>query len=156
MDETKLPPWLETMKGLAGITAAGGNSIIVGWAKKIGEIFPEYAHYCSGFLSAKTAWCGLTAGYCMAMNGIKPPAPDKDDVGFLYALRWRAFGVDASHDPQVGDIAVFHFGGNDHHVTMIYKVNKDTFECLGGNQSHSVKLSTYKRSECIAIRRPVH
>lgn len=147
-----VPPCLATMRLITGTHALNDNPVILGWAKKIGELFPDMAAYCGGYTHDTIAWCGLTVGYCMAINGIRPVFGAKDTDRFLYALAWQQFGTAAS--PQPGDVLVFDFGGGDHHVTLYEQTQGDSYICRGGNQSHQVKLSTFAKSQCIGVRRP--
>jgi hypothetical protein len=148
-----VPSWLETMRQITGTNAATDNAVIVGWAKKIGELFPDLAPYCAQYTQDTIAWCGLTVGYCFAINGIKPVFGATDVDRFLYALAWRQFGTSTT-TPQLGDVLVFDFGGGDHHVTLYEQTQGTSYICRGGNQSHQVKLSTFPKSQCIDIRRP--
>jgi uncharacterized protein (TIGR02594 family) len=148
-----VPSWLATMRQITGTHAQHDNPVILGWAKKIGEIFPEMAQYCADYTHDTIAWCGLTVAYCMAANGIKPIFGSSDTDRFLWALAWRQFGSSVT-TPQIGDLLVFDFGGDDHHVTLYEQSQGDSYVCRGGNQSHQVRLSTYPKSQCMEIRRP--
>jgi uncharacterized protein (TIGR02594 family) len=150
-----VPAWLATMRQIAGTRALHDNPVILGWAKEIGELFPDTAAYCKEYNHDSIAWCGLTVAYCLAKSGIKPIFGDNPQMRFLYALAWREFGSDGTKDgPQLGDILVFDFGGGDHHVTMYESTSGDAYICRGGNQSNQVKLSSYNKKQCTAIRRP--
>jgi hypothetical protein len=150
------PSWLATMRQITGTSAAADNDTIVGWARKIGELFPDMAAYCANYTTDTIAWCGLTAGYCMAINGVRPPFGATDTDRFLWAAAWQQFGTKAD-TPQPGDICVFLWsGGSDaggHHVTMLEEVQGSSYVCRGGNQSHKVGLASFPASECIAVRR---
>jgi hypothetical protein len=111
------PPWLATMRQITG-THVNDNPVILGWAKKIGELFPDMASYCAQYNHDRIAWCGLTVGYCMAVNGVRPVFGAQDVDKFLYALAWRQFGKAIDGEPQLGDVLIFDFGGGDHHVTL--------------------------------------
>lgn len=148
-----VPPWLATMRQITGTHALNDNPVILGWAKKIGALYPDTATYCAGYTHDTIAWCGLTVGYCMAVNGIKPVFGAADTDRFLYALAWQQFGTSAD-TPQAGDVLVFDFGGGDHHVTLFEQAQGDSYICRGGNQSNQVKVSSYPKSQCLAVRRP--
>ena len=144
---------IDVMRQITDTTEAAANSTIVGWARRIGEIYPDMASYCAQYTSSTIAWCGLTVAYCMATNGIRPVFGSTDVDKFLYALAWRQFGTQAS-SPQAGDVLVFDWGDGSHHVTLYEQTQGGSYICRGGNQSDSVKLSTFPISRCIAIRRP--
>jgi uncharacterized protein (TIGR02594 family) len=148
-----IPGWLDTMRQITGTNAATDNATIVGWAAKIGELFPDMAPYCRGYTNDTIAWCGLTVGYCMAINGIRPVFGTVDVDRFLYALAWRDFGTKVE-TPQPGDVMVFDFGGGDHHVTLYEQTQGTAYVCRGGNQSSRVKVSNCAQSQCIGIFRP--
>jgi uncharacterized protein (TIGR02594 family) len=149
----KVPAWLATMQQITGTSAANNNSTIVGWAAKIGQLFPDMATYSRTYTNDGIAWCGLTVGYCMAINGIRPVFGQNDVDRFLYALAWLEFGTTVT-TPQAGDVLVFDFGGGDHHVTLYEETQGSAYVCRGGNQSNQVKTSSYAASQCIGIRRP--
>jgi hypothetical protein len=148
-----VPSWLATMRQITGTEALNDNPVILGWAKKIGELYPEMAAYCAGYNHDTIAWCGLTVGYCMAVNGVKPVFGATDTDKFLFALAWKQFGTPGG-PPQAGDVLVFDFGGGDHHVTLFEEAQGDSYICRGGNQRHQVKVSSYPKSQCLAVRRP--
>ncbi|MDR3466043.1 MAG: hypothetical protein P4M07_08880 [Xanthobacteraceae bacterium] len=150
---TPAPPWLATMRQITGTHALNDNPVILGWARKIGELFPDTASYAATYTHDTIAWCGLTVAYCMAVNGIRPVFGASATDRFLWALAWREFGT-AVNTPQTGDVLVFDFGNNDHHVTLHEQTQGESYVCRGGNQSHEVKTSSYPASLCIAIRRP--
>jgi hypothetical protein len=91
----------------------------------------------------------------MAMAGIRPPFDRHDEEkSFLWAEAWAGFG-EAADSPQPGDVLVFKFSGSDHHVTLFSGLAADgSYICVGGNQSHQVKVSNYPKTEVEAIRRP--
>ncbi|WP_129268009.1 hypothetical protein [Bradyrhizobium betae] len=151
-----IPPWLATMRQITGTRALdnGDNPVIMSWPQKIGELFPDTRAYCRDYTHDSIAWCGLTVGYCMAVNGIKPVFGGDADSRFLWALAWKQFGTDAGGAPQPGDVLVFEWASGGHHVTLYEETNGNSYVCLGGNQDHQVKRSNFPRSRCIAIRRP--
>jgi uncharacterized protein (TIGR02594 family) len=146
-------PWLATMREITGTKALGDNPVILSWPKKIGELFPEMVSYCAEYTHDTIAWCGLTVGYCMALNGVKPVFGRSDTDKFLFAEAWLQFGTPVD-TPQLGDVLVFNFGGGDHHVTLYEQTQGDSYVCRGGNQSHQVKVSNFPKGDCMGIRRP--
>jgi uncharacterized protein (TIGR02594 family) len=147
------PPWLATMREITGTKALGDNPVILSWPNKIGELFPETASYCREYTHDSIAWCGLTVGYCMALNGIRPVFGATDTDRFLWAAAWLEFGTPVD-TPQLGDIVVFQFSGGGHHVTLYEQTTGDSYVCRGGNQGHQVRVSNFASGACMGIRRP--
>lgn len=142
------------MRQITGTRALDDNPVILSWPKKIGELFPDTKSYCDEYQHDTTAWCGLTVGYCMATNGIKPVFGNDADSRFLWALAWKQFGADGGNTPRPGDVLVFQRSNGGHHVTLFEQAQGDVYVCRGGNQDHQVKLSNFPKRCCIAIRRP--
>jgi uncharacterized protein (TIGR02594 family) len=155
----KPPSPLETMNSLRGTQWApsgGENPTILEWLRFIGTSFPEMADYCNGEMHiGYFSWCGATVGYCVAKAGIRPVyTRGLDTKSFLWAASWLDWGTPAT-EPQPGDVLVFDFGHGDHHVTLFDHDNGDgTWACRGGNQDHEVKISNFRKSRCMGIRRP--
>ena len=115
------------------------------------------AAYCNSVISDDYfSWCGLTVGYCMAKAGSLPVlATAARPAAFLYAAAWLGWGTPVTTTPQPGDVLVFDFGSGDHHVTLFEKDNGDgTWSCHGGNQSHAVNATNFRKSSLMGIRRP--
>jgi uncharacterized protein (TIGR02594 family) len=153
------PPWLTAMRDVAGVHWApgdGANLTIANWLQFISAQHPEMTSYCNSVLHEEYfSWCGLTVGYCMAKAGITPVFGSVDTSRFLWAMAWTKWGSHVAA-PQPGDVVVFNLGAGDQHVTMFEKDNGNGFwSCLGGNQSHQVKLSNFAKSAVVDIRRPV-
>ena len=154
-----IPGWLATMRSITGTQWAPGegiNATIVSWLQFIGSTYPSMADYCNSVERDNYfSWCGLTVGYCMSKAGVPPLFGSSDTSRFLWAAGWLGWGTPVS-TPQEGDVLVFDFGGGDHHVTLFEKDNGDgTWSCLGGNQSHEVRLTNFHRSSLMGIRRPL-
>jgi peptidoglycan hydrolase-like protein with peptidoglycan-binding domain len=78
-----------------------------------------------------------------------------DDSRFLHAVAWLGWGTPVTAAPQAGDVVVFDFGGDDHHVTLFEKDNGDgTWSCRGGNQSHAVNATNFRKRSVMGVRRP--
>ena len=153
-----VPDWLATMRGLDGTKWAQGdgpNQTIKSWLSFIGTTYPNMAAYCNAAASEEYfSWCGLTVGYCMAKSKIAPVFGATDVAQFLFATAWLGWGTPVT-TPQLGDVLIFNFGGGDHHVTLFEKDNGDgTYSCHGGNQSHEVMLTNFRKSNLMGIRRP--
>jgi uncharacterized protein (TIGR02594 family) len=153
-----VPPWLSTMREITGTHWAPGddtNPTIIEWLHFVGSTYPKMADYCNSVVHDDYfSWCGLTVGYCMAKAGIAAVFGSSDTSRFLWAAAWLGWGTPVT-TPQAGDVLVFDFGGGDHHVTLFERDNGNgTWSCLGGNQSHQVKLTNFPRSSLMGIRRP--
>jgi uncharacterized protein (TIGR02594 family) len=99
-------------------------------------------------------WCGATVAYCIANAGLEPVFGGSDTKRFLWAESWLDEGVPVE-TPEPGDIVVFDFGAGDQHVTLFENdLGNGHWECLGGNQSHQVKLSTFSKKSVVGVRRP--
>lgn len=150
MPETA-PSWLSTMRAITGTLeapGAGDNPIILAWRNEIALRFPEMASYCALYNHDSIPWCGLTVGYCMAHNGIRPVFGPSDTDKFLWAQAWKQFGTPVEH-PQPGDVLVF-----ARHVSLYDGEDGDHYLCRGGNQSDSVNVTHFRKSSVEAIRRP--
>jgi uncharacterized protein (TIGR02594 family) len=68
------------------------------------------------------------------------------------ARSWSNWG--RASDGKVGDIVILRRGTSSWqgHVTMLYKKNLLTVECLGFNQKNDLRISTYPRAQVIAYR----
>ena len=156
------PEWLNVMRTLNGTHEVSGpeaNPVIAGMSDEIGKRYPEQKWYCDlpSWDSDETAWCGLSAAYCMAMADIRPPfkdkpAPDTDRWG--WALAWaddEDFG-EALAEPRLGCVVVMERDGGGHVTFFEHTADYgNTYMCRGGNQSNSVNLSAYNRSSVVAL-----
>lgn len=146
------------MRSLLGTQWSSGppSPTILAWEELIATQVPKMAAYIRSVEKTYIAWCGLAGTYCLVVAGIidgLPWGPD-DTNRPLWARSWLQFGTPVD-TPQLGDVLVFDFGGGDSHVTLCSGPGDDShYECLGGNQSHTVKESLYAKSQCIGIRRP--
>jgi uncharacterized protein (TIGR02594 family) len=146
---------LDVMRTLVGTQWSSGapSPTILAWEEFIAQQFPEMASYIRSAERSYIAWCGLTVGYCCVKAGINPVFGASNTERFLYALAWRYFGT-AADCPQPGDVLVFDRGSGEHHVTLLDRIDGGNYICLGGNQSHEVRDSTFPASRCVAVRRP--
>lgn len=141
------PRQIEIARSLIG-THEGDNPVITGFARKIGELYPEMKSYAASYTSDGIAWCGVFVAYCMAMSGIRPVFGPADTDKWMWAQSWKQFGT-ATASPQIGDVLVL-----ARHVTMYAGARDGRYIGLGGNQSDSVKESLYSPDSVEAIRRP--
>ena len=96
-------------------------------------------------------WCSAFINACERSVGNK-------GTGRLNARSWIGMGTTVTLDnAQRGDIAIWDFehDGTHGHVTYIDSIADDqsTVTCLGGNQSNSVKDSTYNAGSLVSIQR---
>ncbi len=152
------PQWLATMRTMSGTHWAPGEPIpaaIVDWIQFIYTQYPDTKSYLSAAeASSYFDWAGLAVAYSMASAGIKPVFGAADTSRFLFVQAWLSFGT-AVDAPQPGDVLIFDFGGNDHHVALFEALAADgNYLVRGGNQDHQVRLLTLLKSKLQAIRRP--
>jgi uncharacterized protein (TIGR02594 family) len=98
--------------------------------------------------------------WCAAFMNATQRAGGKPGNGHLNAQSFLTYGTDIDDwdDAVEGDIVVFHFPSDQAwqgHVTYFMKWNDDAngVDCLGGNQSNHVKISTFSQDYVKAIRR---
>jgi len=153
-------PWLTVMRSLVGTQWASGTmpAALQEWQKVIIAKYPDLdmAAYFASAGSGYFSWCGFAVAYCLAKSSdIRPPFGARDVDKFLWADAWRTEKFGQVPDVvQPGDVLTFDFGGGDHHVTLLDHADGDIYVCIGGNQNHQVKLSSYRKAQCTAIRTP--
>ena len=153
-----VPAHFAKMQSIVGVKwdhHDGPNDTIGSWLKFIGKKYPNMKAYCESVLHMQYfSWCGLSVGYCMASADIAPVFGVGELNEFLWAKAWLNWGT-AVNTPQLGDVIVFDFGGGDQHVTLFQSDSDNGFwACLGGNQSHQVKVTNFASESVIGIRRP--
>lgn len=101
--------------------------------------YPDEVAWCSSFLNAAADATGM----------------QKTDNAL--AASWKNYGIDAGDDVQEGDVVFLKSSVGSGHVTLAnhsFKRSKvKTFEGLGGNQSNSVKVSSYPVADIVTVRR---
>jgi uncharacterized protein (TIGR02594 family) len=156
---TDTPVQLATMRSLLGTQWSSGPMPdgMRAWGEAIIARYPEMSRYLRPKIDGGYfPWCGYTVAYCLTMAGIKPPFGSIDEKRFLWANSFSdGWGTRVSV-PQQGDVLVFRFSPEDEHVTIYDGTTDDAthYDCLGGNQSHEVRHSEYRKDQCIAIVRP--
>jgi hypothetical protein len=62
----QIPPWLEVMRAITGLSEYenGSNPKIEAMAAYIGRKFPEQADYASQYDDDSIAWCGVCSAFC--------------------------------------------------------------------------------------------
>ena len=66
------------------------------------------------------------------------------------ALSWSDYG-DTLSAPAYGAIGVIDYGGGAGHVGFIVGIDGDSIQMLGGNQSDTVKISSYSVGQFTAF-----
>src|SRR5262245_28939587 len=156
---TDTPKWLLAMRAITGLTEKPGdadNPKILAMARYIGKKFPDMKDYCDVYQHDSTAWCGLTAAFCMAVSDIRPPFGPTDTDQFLWALSWEKWmdGARAGGGKPVGAVegavvVMEREGGG--HVTFLEHVDDDgSIACRGGNQSDAVNVQHYDPDQVVA------
>jgi uncharacterized protein (TIGR02594 family) len=147
-----VPPWLNTMRAITGLTETPGdadNSKILAMADYIARKYPEMASYCAQYNHDSIAWCGLCAAFCCATADVRPPFGATDTDKFLWA---QSFAYDPGFveiaDPILGCIIVMTRSGGGH-VTLWEGETNGSNKCRGGNQSDAVNVSNYSKSDVI-------
>lgn len=141
-------PWLETMRQLTGtqeVPGPGNNPEILRWASEIAGRFPDMTTYCRQFTNDAIPWCGLTVGYVMAMNGIRPPFAAGDTGRFLWANAWASWGRRLDK-PVPGAVMVFTRNGGGH-VTLYEGEDDNYYHVRGGNQADAVNVARYPKRQ---------
>jgi uncharacterized protein (TIGR02594 family) len=151
------PKWLLAMRAITGLTEDPGeadNPKILAMAEYIGKKFSDMAEYCSLYQHDSTAWCGLTAAFCVAVAGIRPPWGPTDTDKFLWALSWENWDPHGSirvGAPVQGCLVVMEREGGGH-ITMFEELDDDgDYRCRGGNQSDAVNVQSYNPDTVVAL-----
>ena len=147
-----IPPWLEVMRAITGLTEYenGSNPKIEAMAEYIGHKFPEQATYASQYTSDDIAWCGVTAAFCMAVCDIEGPFGPTDTDKWMWALSWSEDdGYQPLTQPVPGCwVAMERSGGG--HITCFEEWDGGMLRCRGGNQSNAVNVSSYDPDTVVA------
>lgn len=100
-----------------------------------------------------TSWCADFMNCTQRAGG-------KEGTGKLNAQSFLTYGEEVKDwdEAKEGDIVVFHFPNDaawQGHVTYFVTWNDDAngVDCLGGNQSSMVKISTFSQNYISSIRR---
>jgi TIGR02594 family protein len=131
------PAWLKIARGEMGITEIGGS--------KANPRIVEYLWTTKGLSSDlknsdETAWCSAFANWCIVTAGLT-------GTSSAWALDWRNWGKEIAN-PVIGAVVVFSrksLKTNGGHVGFFIEDLGTKVRILGGNQSESVKESTYPK-----------
>jgi len=153
----EVAPWLLVMRSITGLTEAPGdadNPRILAMTKYIARKYPDMQSYCDLYQHDETAWCGLTAAFCMAVADIRPPWGPTDTDKWMWALSWKPWmhgGGQLIGAPVQGCVVVKEREGGGH-VTLFEELDDDGwYRCRGGNQSDQVNVQSYNPAEVVGL-----
>ena len=147
----QVPIWLAVMRGITGLTETPGsasNPKVVEMAERIGDRWPRQEDYAALYTGDDIPWCGVCVGYCISESGIEPVFGDVDVERWMWALAWADWPESYRlSKPKLGCIVVL-----DGHVTLFESDRGDGYyNCRGGNQGDTVKVSAYAKSGVVAL-----
>lgn len=108
--------------------------------------------------TTRTPWCGAFVGFCIRECDDAKAASSVRIPGAALAATWKNWGVELpTHSTEIPAGAVVVLSPTEHsdtsgHVAFFVSGNVNSITLLGGNQSDSVKESTYRRSQVVAVR----
>jgi uncharacterized protein (TIGR02594 family) len=107
--------------------------------------------------TTKTPWCAAFVSFCMKTCG-NPTAAESVPKSPARAASWRNWGealpLNSTNIPVGAVVVLSPTEKNDSsgHVSLFVKGDANSVTLLGGNQSDSVKESTYARSRVVGIQ----
>lgn len=110
----------------------------------------EYHSTTGGFSSDEVPWCASFVNWVMIKAGLK--SRSSGGINWALAASWLKYGKACELKP--GAIVVVSPTPGRFHVTFCYKVNADSFEGLGGNQSNACNIQTYAKHKVKGCRWP--
>jgi uncharacterized protein (TIGR02594 family) len=94
----------------------------------------------------EVSWCSSFVNWCVEQAGLQ-------GTKSAAARSWLKWGT-VVETPEEGDILIFKRGAPPSgHVGFYAGESESYYRVLGGNQSDQVKISQYKKSELIGVRR---
>ena len=139
------PPWMAEAKKVMGLHEAHDNAALRKFLKEDGRTLGD---------PAELPWCGDFVQTCIRLalpDEVFPPALEKNPY---WARNWAFFGIDMSHSPMYGCVAVFERGPNAGHVAFLTGNSPKQWRVIGGNQSNRVSEMMIDKSRTIAMRWP--
>ena len=130
--------WARKELGQKEVPGAGDNPTITAWYH-LTTLDPSLWH-------DSTAWCAVFVNAGFMLNGVRTNRSAR-------AVDWLNFGTPVTV-PQKGDVAIFDFGGGDHHVAYVLGgINGALVNCIGGNQHDAVTIANYPTANVMGYRR---
>lgn len=136
--------WARTQLGQKEVSGSQDNPVIQEYHShaRLGSNQHDEVPWCSSFLNAAADACGM------------------EKTNDASAISWKNYVGETCGDLiEEGDIILLTpaVSGSTGHVTManktFYRSKVDTFEGLGGNQSNSVNVSSYKTSRIVVAKK---
>ena len=132
VDPDKGMPWMGFMRAHLGETEIAGD-------KANPFIVALFKHTTYKTNSDETPWCAATVCAALEETGFSSPKS-------AAAISFKNYGAPCELQP--GCIVVIEHSNGKHHVTFCNNViSPKLVRCLGGNQSNSLKLTTYTIAE---------
>lgn len=126
-----MPPWMLEMYRRYGLHEVRDNATLSSWLK-FGKWLGDPAKY---------PWCGDAIETCILRTVPGEPIPNSP----FWAQSWKDFGIDAG-GPIVGAISVIRWSPSSGHVGITAEVTPTHIVMIGGNQSDSIRLTSFRRS----------
>lgn len=126
--------WARKQIGQREVPGVASNPVIQAWYHL--TTLPEY------LWTDSTAWCAVFVNAALMLNNIKT-------IRSARAFDWLTYGAGVS-TPQKGDLVIFDFS---HIGFYIDDAGGGKINCLGGNQSDMVNITSFAKSSIRAYRR---
>jgi uncharacterized protein (TIGR02594 family) len=135
------PAWIQWARKQLGqheVPGPGDNPVIAAWYH-LTTLDPSNWH-------DAIAWCAVFLNAALMLNNIKT-------IRSARAVDWLEWGKAVS-SPQKGDVVVFDWGNGGHHVAFFLRdLGNGRIECIGGNQSDAVTITSFPESAVMGYRR---
>lgn len=130
--------WARQQLGQKEVPGPGDNPVIAAWYH-LTTLDPSMWH-------DATAWCAVFVNAGYMLNNIRTNRSAR-------AVDWLDVGKEVE-TPQKGDHTVFDWGGGNHHVAWFLRnLGNGRIECIGGNQSDAVTITSFPESAVMGYRR---
>jgi uncharacterized protein (TIGR02594 family) len=142
--------------GLKEVAGAGDNPTIVGWFQELGwdsayKMTADAIPWCSSLPNVLAKRLGL-------MRSGKPNAKSWLGVGRRISIEDARTTLQSGYKADFGIVAVFHRGWinpiesqGSGHVVIVESITSSNFTSIGGNESDSVKVTTYNLTDKMFI-----
>jgi len=133
------PSWMPIARGEIGVAEIAG-------ARHHRRILEYHAETSLRASDDETAWCSAFVSWCMKQAG-------KPGTRRANARSWLQWGTRLA-EPRLGCVVIFRRGNNpaQGHVAFYLEQRGAGILVLGGNQSNSVRVSTYPAADVLGYR----